>query len=147
MEIRTQFQNDHDRPKRQAWGAKKRKATLTSYGPRLSFREYEQRMIALHDDSRWSGPRGDAMIRRQELELSIDHKLGLNFPKDRRDALWKAQQRVHRRHVPVLLTSILGKAFGSKKPLDEALARLVQREYGRVLEPDELTALLDIEAE
>ena len=60
------------------------------YGPRLSNEEYDRRILSLyrslpplpsHDQ--------DTEVRRQELNLAIDHRLGRGFPEERRSALWR----------------------------------------------------------
>lgn len=115
------------------------------YGQKLDAREYQRRVLELYErPGQLLTGRQQTMLRRRELELTIDHKLGVDFPLERREALWKAQQRLHRRHVPVLLLWLVGKAFGSKKSVEEPMYELVLREYGRVLSSSELSAMVDI---
>src|SRR5215470_11283353 len=66
----------------------------SEYGPRLTDEEYEKRIISLYRDlPPLPSPDQDREVRRQELNLAIDHRLGRDFPEERRSALWTAQQR------------------------------------------------------
>lgn len=118
-----------------------------SFGRHLDDREYEQRIVALHDsESPRLSKSQQTALRRQELELTIDYKLGLDFPAERREALWLAQQRVHRKQIPVALLAFARKAMGSKKSVEAPLVRLLTREYGKVLTASELRTMLDLPA-
>lgn len=118
----------------------------TSYGERINEREYRRRVLALYEGPQHSKNthQSATSLRRRELDLTIDHRLGADFPRERREALWKAQQRLHRRKLPTLMMSFISKAFGSQRPIEEPLYELVLREYGRVLSPSELSAMVDI---
>jgi hypothetical protein len=116
-----------------------------SYGARLEATEYRRRMLALHEDeAQHTRASHRTFVRRQELYLTIDHRLGVGFPEEQREALWRAHQRVQRGLFPTLVGRWAWRALGSKATVEDALARLVLREYGRVLSPDDLTAMTDV---
>lgn len=76
-----------------------------------------------------------------ELELAIDHRLGMDFPPERRRELWEIRERVERRRkrlVFQLLSNIV--RTGSLERAAERLARDTMAAYGRVLTPSELEA-------
>jgi hypothetical protein len=80
-------------------------------------------------------------IRRAELDLAIDHRLGRDFPPPRRQALWEVAEQVERRRmrlVPRLLLNIV--RTGSLERAADRLARDMVAAYGRVLTPAELEA-------
>jgi len=136
------------------------------HGPRLSGDEYDRRITG--------APRGlppvptDEQQRgfdRYELDLAIDLKLGVDFPRDRREALWRARRRTRTSPTvtllaPVLLAlGVLGGMLGaalsrrSRRPgwlssalfavrgfqarCARSLEKHVYREYARVLSEDE----------
>ncbi|MCU7906514.1 MAG: hypothetical protein KZQ76_11875 [Candidatus Thiodiazotropha sp. (ex Epidulcina cf. delphinae)] len=45
------------------------------------------------------GKEEDLAIRRQELNLSIDYRLGVDFPRQKREALWEIMQKVEKRRL------------------------------------------------
>ncbi len=78
------------------------------HGPRLSDEEYERRVVELYCGLPPVPTREqDARVRRQELELAIDHRLGNDFPHDRREALWAIQQRVERRRIRLMFRHLV----------------------------------------
>ena len=116
------------------------------HGPRLSDEEYERRIVELH---RGRPPMPDAdedrRLRRQELELAIDHRLGANFPPDRREALWAVRERVERQRLR------LGVAHLARRLLPRWLAGRAQglagamvQEYATVLNPHELRSFFSL---
>jgi hypothetical protein len=84
-------------------------------------------------------------IRRRELDILIDHRLGIGFPSERREALWEAQQRVERKRIRLGLEAL---AFALLPRLLErranGLAGTAVREYGKVLDEPELRSFLDV---
>ena len=83
----------------------------------------------------------DRGVRRAELNLTIDYRLGIAFPSARRDALWKIQERIEKRRFQLVLLHLIP-VF--KRRRDERgasrLARLLIQEFARVLTQAELTA-------
>jgi hypothetical protein len=117
---------------------------LSPYGQRLDAPTYGQQSLALHQALYGAKGKAAAALRRRELDLTIDHRLGLDVPQAQRDALWRAQQRIERRKLPLLAMGLLRKALGATHPLEEPLYRLVLREYGHVLSGADLSAMVDL---
>ena len=71
-----------------------------NYGLRLTDEEYEKRIVELH---RGLPPmptdEQDRQVRRMALDLAIDHRLGCDFPPERRESLWAVQQRVEKKRL------------------------------------------------
>ena len=77
-------------------------------------------------------------LARAELDITVDHRLGVDFPGDRRESLWHAQRRIerHRLRSPLAgLAGVVARSIG--------LETGVRRAYADVLSPDELHAFLD----
>lgn len=109
------------------------------YGRKLTQQEFEQAVVDLYDHARSkrSGYEGDH-IRRRELNLTIDHRLGVDFPLGRRDALWRAQQQVEQERLRFAARTLLAPIvvrLGANR-----LAKLVLKQYAQVLTVDELRA-------
>jgi hypothetical protein len=119
------------------------------YGPRLSAAEYQRRVADLH---RAHGGRmsdeADAEIRRRELDLRIDYRLGCAFPGERRAALWKVQERIESKRMGLAFRHFM-RAILHKLLLHDSrqLAQFAADEFGRVLSPDELRRFLDLRGE
>jgi hypothetical protein len=116
------------------------------YGPRLSDEEYDRRILSLyrslpplpsHDQ--------DTEVRRQELNLAIDHRLGRGFPEERRSALWVVQQRIEKKRLRLgmkhLLRGLMAKFFARDA---RSLAGYAAEEYAKVLSPGELNLFLSL---
>jgi hypothetical protein len=112
------------------------------HGPRLSQKEYERGIVELYSGLPPSPDKEqEARIRRRELDLTIDHRLGKDFPQARRDALWEVQQRVEKKRIRLTLYWLT--RFVSDKLLyrrANKVARFAVDEYAKVLTPEELHA-------
>lgn len=110
------------------------------YGPCLSADEYEKKIIALHSDLPPSPSREqERQTRRLELELAIDSRLGVDFPRSKRDALWKIQQKVEKKRGRLLFKYLLRKIFSKSLARDaQSLAGYLVQEYSTVLNQKEL---------
>lgn len=110
------------------------------HGPRISGEEYDRRIVALYSDLPPEPSREQTLrARREELDLTVDHRLGKDFPDSRREALWEVHQRVQRAPLRLILKSALNRIL----PWDTArdarkLAGHAVEEYGRVLTHGEL---------
>jgi hypothetical protein len=111
----------------------------------LTQREYERAVVALQGTAS-AHPGDDDFIRRRELDLNIDYRLGTAFPPDRREALWRIQQRVEQRRLR-LAASWLAAMLTPRLLLGRAnrIARFVVDEYAKVLTPDELEAYFGVD--
>lgn len=116
------------------------------HGPRLSDREYEKRIVSLHDKlPPLPSKQTEEYVRRSELDLAIDHRLGANFPKDRREALWDIQQHIEKKRPRLVLYWLLH--FISYRWLYKRankLAGYLVEEYSKVLTKDELHAFFHL---
>ena len=110
------------------------------YGPRLTGEEYDKRIVELHSNLPPVPTREqDRQVRRQELELTIDYRLGRDFPQHRREALWAIQQRVERKRFRLLFKYLLRKFFAKSLVRDaQGLASYLVDEYAKVLNQTEL---------
>lgn len=110
------------------------------YGPRISGEEYDRRIIALHRDlPPVPGRDEEVAVRRKELDLAIDHRLGLDFPRDKREALWAIQERIEKKRGRLILKHLLGKLFSRGLVQDaQDLSRYLVKEYEKVLSQKEL---------
>lgn len=116
------------------------------YGRRLSDAEYEARLVALHGGLPADlSADADADVRRRELELVVDHRLGTEFPHDRREALWAAHERLEKRRLWLVARHALHRLFSRGVELaEERVARDVFDEYAAVLSAPELEAFLGV---
>jgi hypothetical protein len=117
------------------------------YGARLTDDEYQARIIELHRGLPPMPTKDqDRQVRRRELDLAIDHRLGRDFPAERREALWAVKERVEKRRLR-LAVKLLWKKFLRKSVADEAqgLAGYVVDEYAKVLNKNELKNFFALE--
>lgn len=125
--------------------------TLSKYSPRLSEQEYEQRVSELYTQAAEgqlsAAPQDiDNIIKEKEFQLTIDYRLGINFPADKRAALWKAKQKVERQKLRLigkyLKVSLKKRAFADG--MQVMLERMME-EFSKVLTPDELSAFMALQ--
>jgi hypothetical protein len=116
------------------------------YGPRLTDDEYERRIIELHRGLPPMPTKAqDEAVRRGELELAIDYRLGRDFPRERREALWAVRQRVEKRRLRFAMRGLLGRLFGTPPASDaQRLAGYAVDEYATVLSGPELERFLGV---
>jgi hypothetical protein len=116
------------------------------YGPRLSAKEFEKRIVALYSGMPPNPSKQvEQEVHRREFDLTVDHRLGIGFPKDRREALWEIQQRIERKRIRLAFAWLLH--VFSYKPLygrANKLAAYMVREYAQVLSPNELEAFFEL---
>ena len=112
------------------------------YGPRLTDEEYDRAIVDLHRGMSPMPTRDeDRARRRRALDLAIDHRFGRNFPQERREALWKASERVESKRIWIGLKYLIRSLAGGRAHA-EALTKALGREYGKVLTPAELEQFL-----
>jgi len=110
------------------------------YGPQLASGEYDRRLIELQRSlPAMPTKKQDRAARRSALDLAVDARLGVRFPKERRDALWAIQERVEKRRLRLvfryLLSRLSPRVFSRSA---EGLAEYLMSEYAKVLTPGEL---------
>ena len=109
------------------------------FGPRLSGAEYDRLVTALHERLPDNPDRAlKRFIRRKELDLAIDHRLGRDFPADRREALWRVSERIDKKRRRLVWRYFFLKLIGRLGRQATDLADLVIDEYSEVLSRDEL---------
>lgn len=116
------------------------------HGLRLSAREYEKRIVELYSGLPPSlSKEEEKNIHRRELDLTIDHRLGQDFPTDRREKLWDIQQRVEKKRLRLMFQWLLH--FISYRWLyarANKLAGYLVDEYAKALTKDELQAFFGL---
>lgn len=121
-------------------------AQALDYGPCLSDEEYDRKIVELY---RGLPPlpteEEDREVRRRELELAIDHRLGRDFPKERRQALFAVQQRLEKQNLGSTFRYFLGKLL-PKFVVRHArfVAEDTVNAYARLLSKAELMRFLDL---
>ena len=123
-------------------------AGMPNYGARLTDEEYERRIVDLHRGLPPVPTRSqDREVRRRALDLAIDHRLGQDFPRDRREALWAASERVDRSRMRLGLRYLIEALLRpTRRRHAEALTRTLAAEYSKVLSPVEVERFLGVEA-
>ena len=123
---------------------------LAKFAPRLSTDEYQQAVAALYrraaEGQLPAGPGGvEQAIKDAEFELAIDHKLGTNFPSDRRTALVEAKRKAEKQRLRLvqrfIQKSIKEKAFASGM---QVWLEQMADAFAKVLSPEELSAFLEL---
>jgi hypothetical protein len=109
-----------------------------NFGRRLTDAEYQSAIIALQEAlPPMPTHEQDEATRRAELDLAIDHRLGVDFPIARRERLWSIQLRIEKRRMRLALWLLLPMALRRRA---QRLAVDVVSEYARVLNQAELEA-------
>ena len=111
-----------------------------NYGTKLSGKEYDKCIVSLHENLPSLLSREmERQLRRDELEIMIDYRLGCNFPKVKRDLLWKVQERTEKKRT-LLIFKYLFRHLFKKSFVHSAqnLAGYLVDEYAKVLSKEEL---------
>ena len=118
-----------------------------NHGPRLSVEEYERKIIELHSGLPPMPTKDqDRLVRQMELNLTIDHRLGRDFPPERREALWTIQQRVEKKRLWLALKYPFRRFFAKSLARDaQGLAGFLVDEYAKVLTQSELKSFFDLQ--
>lgn len=122
------------------------------YGARLSDEEYDRRVFKLHEGLPPIPAKAQELeVRRQELELAIDHRLGLEFPQEKRAQLWRVLQRLESKRLLLVVKHLLRRLILRKEVTaaqlyeTEGLAALMVREFAAVLSQREIRSFFDLE--
>ena len=114
--------------------------TELDHGPCLLGEEYDKRIVELHANlpSTLSSEM-ERQVRRKEMDIAIDYRLGCNFPNHRRDQLWEVQERVEKKSGR-LMFKYMFRRFFLKDFAQSAqnLAGYLVAEYAKVLSQKEL---------
>jgi len=112
----------------------------SEYGPRLSDEDYEAQVVDLYSTLPERPTRAEAeSVRRREMDLTIDNRLGSGFPRERRERLWEISQQLERRRLRIAVGYLMTRLLpGAGRWIAKRLAADVIEEYGRVLGEEEL---------
>lgn len=115
------------------------------YGRKISQKEHFDRMReARNSPDKLSDPRAEELRRdRIEFDLTIDKDLGVDFPLARRDEVWRVQKKIRSQHFLLLGAALVRRPWS---PVF-ALFSIVVKRMSRVLTPDELAAMFDLDEE
>jgi hypothetical protein len=118
-----------------------------NHGPRLTVEEYERKIIELHSGLPPMPTKDqDRQVRQMELNLAIDHRLGRDFPPERREALWNIQQRVEKKRLWLALKYPVRRFFAKSLARDaQGLAGFLVDAYAKVLTQSELKSFFDLQ--
>jgi hypothetical protein len=84
-------------------------------------------------------------VRRRELELAIDHRLGRDFPLERREALWAAKERVEKKRLRLGVKFLVKRLFAKNVNKEaQGLAGYMVDEYAKVLNAAELESFFGL---
>lgn len=113
---------------------------------KLTRQEYERAIVSLFEKAEGIGRDEEEKrkLRQQELNITIDYRLGINFPKVRRGALWEVQEKIEKSRVKILVKKILIPLISNYVPQkggEQLVAQLLQ-EYSKVLSVQEMNDFL-----
>jgi len=122
----------------------------SKYGRKIPAGEYEQRLVKLYQDAALRMPsHADQRIADElklaEFHLVIEHRLGQDFPQDKRQALWAAKQRVESTGVALedprrrIVTHVDPTLHGSHSMLEG-----LRDEFEKILSSEDLRQLMGI---
>jgi len=121
------------------------------YGPCLSDEEYDHKIVELHSALPPIPSRDeDRIIRRKELNLAIDHRLGVDFPEPKREKLWHIAEEVDNKRIRMsskyLLRSLFSKSRADSQILKNAdwLTKFMIDAYSKVLNDRELQSFFGL---
>jgi hypothetical protein len=115
------------------------------YGRRLTDAEYQRRIVELHSAAHDGSDEADRELRRKELDLRIDYRLGCAFPGERRAALWNVQERIEKKRLGLAFGHLMRRMFHRLLVHDtRKLAQFTADEFAQVLSRQELIRFLDL---
>lgn len=112
------------------------------HGARLSDEEYDRRIVGLQSGLPPVPSKEQRIaVMRAELDLAVDHRLGCDFPQERREVLWAIQRKAGRKRLRLMFKYFLRRAFAQGLVRDaQGLAGYLVGEYAKVLNQAELEA-------
>ncbi|MDH3892696.1 MAG: hypothetical protein OEV49_16665 [candidate division Zixibacteria bacterium] len=134
-------------PYKAIWPKKVEQAEDMRYGQRLTEDEYDRKLSEIHQElaSDASRVRPEDFAAR-EFDLLVDHKLGVDFPEEKRVSLREASMRIHE-HQLRLTKRFRDGEFSPQEfavEIGRAIPAMMAKEYSEILSPDELEQLLGI---
>lgn len=125
---------------------KDKKTHNTRHDSRISRASYEQQVVALYRERPpILDKQAQFALRRREFDLTIDHRLGLDFPPQRREALWNIQQKIEKKRLRLALWWLV-KIFSSRLFYGKAnqIGDFAYDEYAKVLTKEELQMFFEL---
>lgn len=123
-------------------------AEKNRYGRCLTEEEYSKRLAGLFQgiDHAASGGVDQEQIAANELNLLIDFKLGIDFPKDKRDALGDARKRVLEHHEFLARRFQAGELSAEQLALEisQKIPAMMAEEFSKILPAEDIEKLLGI---
>lgn len=115
---------------------------MSPHGRKLTQKEFENSIAKLFEGHEEINTEE---IERQELELTIDYRLGINFPQERREALWLVHKKVKNRRKYMLTQSLIANFLPPflRHTIVSKLIDYMLSEYSKVLSPDEMNDFFD----
>lgn len=116
------------------------------HGKTLTKHKFQKSMIRLQYELPVNPTKEDmANLQRKELDLTIDYRLGQNYPSDKRDQLWKISKDVERRRGRLVVYWMLYRVFQfflfkwvfDKKAM--SLIDFLYKSFNEVLTDEEMT--------
>jgi len=87
----------------------------------------------------------DRDVRRRELELAIDHRLGRDFSPKRREALWAVKEGVEKRRLWLGVKFLVNKLFDKNINREaQGMAAYMVDEYAKVLTKEEVKSFFGL---
>jgi hypothetical protein len=117
------------------------KNEFNKYGKRLSNEEYVYKVTELYKDIPSSPKKKqETEIRKAELNLQINNRLGKDFPQDKRDEMWAAAERLEKKRASVgFLVSAFAKGHGNPML---GVFQIAFNEFSAVLGDEDLVQFL-----
>lgn len=117
---------------------------MTIYGRKLSKKEYEALIVNLFENSK--NIKGE-YLKEAELNLNIDHRLGLYFPIDRRKKIWEIYSRTNGKISKKIASSLIFNILPNKLKnyLWANFIHSMEKDFLSVLSKSELQDLFGIE--
>lgn len=137
------------------------KSQFNKYGRCLTTREFEIAVSKLHSEhsASWKTPgmptnKEEECYVRAERELLMDYKLGLDFPRERRETMHAAWAEVDTKRLSLFFKPALTSLFKSRKPSYDEVAQdnnvlvdFIVKKFGDVLDKEDVARLLGDESE
>ena len=122
------------------------------YGRRISGEEYDRRIVSIHSGlSPMPSTEEELAVRRAELDCAVDHRLGCDYPRDKREALWRILQDVEKRRVRLAARHLVTSLFRSRSARErgptrgaDALTRAMVERFSEVLDATELESFFEL---
>lgn len=124
------------------------KDDFNRHGKRLTGAQYDSAIVALYTGQpEMPSKAQETATRKAELNLTIDFRLGVDFPPERREQMWQAAQQVEKSRLSMafnIIKSYILRGRGDEKHMDgsekdaDVLTQQVMKHYSKVLDREEM---------